>query len=187
MEKFCTNCGAERVAGNKFCGACGTPFESGEPNADNAGKVFIKNSDRRVPVGSVKPENNDEIMDAGGVWALPGGEEAENAGKPFDSSQVPAEGDLVPEDCMWSIHAYPGKPNVHSKRAQKVMTEMGQLAGRPYDEIVRFADPPNSRQPAQDGLMGAVWLEMGFLSAWSVTLVFDSYGVCGAVLNESAI
>jgi len=88
---------------------------------------------------------------------------------------------------MWSIRAYPGKPNVHSKSAQKAMAEMGQLVGRPYDEIVRYAGPPNSRQTAPDGLMGAVWLEMGFLSAWSLTLVFNSYGVCGSVLNESAI
>lgn len=63
---------------------------------------------------------------------------------------------------MWFIHAYPGKPNVISKSAQKAMADMGQLVGRPYDEIVRYAGPPNSRQPAQDGLMGAFWLR-GFL------------------------
>jgi hypothetical protein len=139
-----------------------------------------------VPVGSIKPEDNDEIMEAGGVWVGPESEEAKNAGKPFDPSQIPAEGELVPADCMWSIHTYPGKPNVNSQSLKKAMVEMGQLVGRPYEEIIKFAGAPNSRQPAEDGLMGAVWMDIGFLSAWSITLVFDSYGVCGAVLNESA-
>jgi len=187
MEKFCTNCGAEVSSGNRFCGTCGTPFGGGEPNAENAGKIFVKNSERRVPVGSINPEDNDEIIEAGGVWVGPESEEAKNAGKPFDPSQIPAEGDLVPADCMWSIHPYPGKPNVHSKGSKKAMGELGQLVGRTYEEIVKFAGGPNSREPAEDGLMGAVWMEMGFLSAWSITLVFDSYGVCGAVLNESTI
>lgn len=186
MNMYCTNCGAERAAGNKFCGQCGLAFESGDGSAENAGKIFLKNSERRVRVGSVSPESNEEIFEVGGVWVDPNSEEAKSAGTEFDPKRIPSSEDLVPADCIWSIHPYPGKPNVKSSGAQKAMTEMGKLVGRPYDEIVKYAGAPNSRQTNEEGMLIAVWMEMGFFSAWSVTLVFDSYGVCGTVANETA-
>jgi hypothetical protein len=148
--------------------------------------IFVKNSDRRIPVGSASLQENDTIMEAGGVWVSPKSEEAKNAGALFDPKVIPTEGSLVPADCIWSVHAYPGPPNVRSQNPKKAMVEMGQLVGRPFDEIVEHVGAPNSRQAGEEGIFACVWMEVGFLSAWTITLVFDSYGVCASVVNESA-
>jgi hypothetical protein len=186
MEKFCTNCGSGRAGEAKFCGSCGLPFEGSNATAENAGKVFVKNSDRRIPVGSASLQENDTIMEVGGVWVSPKSDEAKNAGAVFDPKVIPTEGSLVPADCIWSVHAYPGTPNVRSQNPKKAMVEMGQLVGRPFDEIVEHVGAPNSRQAGEEGIFACVWMEVGFLSAWTITLVFDSYGVCASVVNESA-
>lgn len=186
MDMFCTKCGSERQAEAKFCGQCGTAFEGNRSAPDNEGKVFLSNSDQRVPMGSATQEQSMKYLEEGGIWVDEDSDEAKQASTPFDPKSIPLDGTLVPGDCIWATHAYPGKPAVQARGGRDAMAELGQLVGRPLDEIVAFVGPPNSRQMVGDGLVACVWLEMGLFSSWTVTLVFDSYGVCAAITGENS-
>jgi hypothetical protein len=105
----------------------------------------------------------------------------------FDAGQPPLPGSPVPQDCVWSVHPYPG-PVVRRPHGQPHhrLAQLGTLVGRPLNEIVGYAGPPLAEQRLVTGEHHRTWRGRDFLSSRTVaiTLHFDRYGVCAGVADE---
>lgn len=116
------------------------------------------------------------------VWVEEDSELANAVKSPFDPTAIPSPTDWVPVDCAWAIHPYPGRPDRVSGRVQDRLVALGQLVGRPYEEIVAFVGPPSMRVGRS-----ATWQDQGFLSMYMLSLGFDRYDICIGVEAEATV
>jgi hypothetical protein len=112
---------------------------------------------------------------------------AKNAGEPFDPSNPPSVGDLVPADCVWSLLEHPGSfpdnPGSYSSIDKKFVA-MGQLPGRTFSEIASQVGPPMA-DVNHGPYRNCVWGKTGMFSIWQIGLAFDTYGVCINIYSQT--
>jgi len=111
--------------------------------------------------------------------------ELEYADAPWDPTRIPGLEDRVPADSAWAVWAPPtqfrGNPAIGN--VQERLFALGQITGRTWDEIVRYAGQPGVVSNSALGRTG-VWQRSGFFSFYSLALQFDPYGVCRSVGSE---
>ncbi|MBT2517180.1 DUF2510 domain-containing protein [Streptomyces sp. ISL-90] len=155
------------------------------PPAPMAGMVTLVPSQRRVPMGSLSDPEAAERS----VSVPADSPEALVAGGRFDPSiRPPMPDELVPADCVWAYWPYPGPfPSDPARlgRIDQKFVAMGTLVGRHINEI-HAAVGPAMVDVQQDGLRSVVWGRTSVWSgSWQINLVFDSYGVCARVGNQT--
>lgn len=118
----------------------------------------------------------------------------------FDARIPPLPGTPVPHDCVWARYPYPGPlqgerhVSLYEKffgyptpgGAYQRILEMGLVVGRTAIEIITVAGNPSGATTMVDGDELYTWVGKDFWTnrPFSITLVFDRYGVCGGVADE---
>lgn len=156
------------------------PLDQAAERSDDS--ITLSATERRVPIGSMS------VMDSGdgSISVSRTSEEARHASTPFDASQSPGLGSLVPADCVWAFDAPPtefrGKPNRGDVRQR--MQALGQLRGRTMGEIESYVGAPM----AYDALSRTrVYGQQGLFGVWQITLRFDNYWVCVGISDEISV
>lgn len=110
------------------------------------------------------------------------------ANAPFDPSSPPSDGALVPADCVWAYVSHPGDfPDYpYGKTVPDSFRRMGTLRGRTFDEIAEVVGLPQSAVNLATGGRVATWTRTTLFGGYEITLSFDPYAVCVAVVSEGA-
>lgn len=187
---FCSKCGAQAQVGAVFCSSCGNVLmQDGSIQAVTpSDSVSLDKSEMRVPVGSMTLVSLDAMGDSPHVFSKDSSE-AKNANAPFDPSQPPVAGDLVPLDCVWAFTPHPGPPPKNPANygsVDKRMVALGPLRGRTMSEIMAAAGQPMTNM--NNGISHtAVWGKTSLFGIWQIGLNFDSYGVCIQIYSQTNI
>lgn len=139
--------------------------------------VTLSPSERRVPFGlSGRP------MEASHpITVAPDSEEALRANKPFDPRVPPGPDELVPADCVWAFTPPPtsmkGSPY---GSVNAIFVGLGQLRGRTFAEIVKYAGPPIA-SASRIRIWGKTSL---FTGTYQISLTFDAYDIVAKLNSE---
>lgn len=188
LRVFCSNCGTKYQELAKFCASCGESKGGDEATLEDvANTVSLLPPQRRVKYGSVNIESIDPYLLVEGPISVPAdSEEARNSKIPFNPTEIPKLGDLIPLDCVWAFKSHPGdfRSDPTWGSIDKKFVAMGTLQGRTFQEIVSVVGPPMTVFNNASG-SNAVWGKTGFLSMWQIGLNFDPYRVCMGVFSET--
>jgi hypothetical protein len=169
------------------CGACDANLSIQMAFCPNCGAKQIEKEivalflyEVRVEYGS----RNLEELPSDFFYVPVDSEIARTANLPFDASRIPAEGSLVPADCIWAITKHPGpfRPDMWNKNLETKVSSIAEFTGRTLGELVSFFGKPLA-VAEENGIKSVVWGTSGFSKIWQVNLVFDRYEVCIAITN----
>lgn len=102
----------------------------------------------------------------------------------FDASRIPAPGDLVPRDCVWSRIPYPGPLPKAARKWLSVSRVMNiDPVARPLNQLISVLGQPSARSEHPDGTFTLQWEKTTPArgNSYHIVLSFDRYGVCGSL------
>lgn len=117
---------------------------------------------------------------------LGGGKFCGECGKPLpeNSDVAPAAPALVD---FASQFAYPGPVPKAARRGNvsQRLVRLGNVQGRPKDEIVALLGPPSAVSAVANGCSLLQWQKVSAYSgSWHYALIFDGHGICGGITHE---
>jgi hypothetical protein len=151
---------------------------------DDKSLVTIPFANRRVAYGTFNSHTT-SIEDFMDVTVPRDSIEAKQAStEAFSSQEIPAEGSMVPRDCVWACVKHPGftwrsgKPE-YGVRA--FFRSIDQVAGLRLHEIEQFAGAPSVNVAGEMGWRTLSWSEPRMFSTFQVTMKFDYLQVCAGI------
>lgn len=107
--------------------------------------------------------------------------------QPEPDPQSPPGTDSEPADGFAAEFPYP-RPVPNTARRGNVsqrLARLGNVRGRPRDEIVALLGPPNSISSTGDGGELLQWQKISAYSgSWHYALIFDRHGICGGITHQ---
>lgn len=92
-----------------------------------------------------------------------------------------------PDDGFAPLFPYPGPVPKEARRGNvsQRLVKLGNVKGRPRDEIVGLLGPPTSISSTGDGGELLQWQKISAYSgSWHYALIFDRHGVCGGITHQ---